>query len=52
MKHLLDFHQNIYDEEVTVLFHKKIRDEQRFSSVDELIAQLQKDVQVTREYFR
>ena len=50
--HLLDFHQNIYDKEVSVSFYKKIRSEQRFASIDELIEQLHKDVEVTREYFR
>lgn len=50
--HLLDFHQNIYDKEVSVAFYKKIRSEKRFNSIDELIEQLNKDVEVTREYFR
>lgn len=49
--HLLDFHQNIYDKQVSVSFYHKLRDEKKFDSVDELIAQLKRDVASTREYF-
>lgn len=50
--HLLDFHRDIYDRQVSVSFLKKIRSEKRFGSIDELIEQLNKDVETTREYFR
>ena len=50
--HLLDFHQDIYGCRVAVAFHRMIRSEKRFNSIDELIAQLKQDVEVTREYFR
>lgn len=49
--HLLDFHGDIYGKNVDVSFYRKIRDEKKFSSIDELISQLNRDVQATREYF-
>lgn len=42
--HLLNFNQDIYGREVEVHFRKKIRDEMRFQSLDELKKQIQKDV--------
>ncbi len=41
--HILDFNQDIYSEEVTVSFIQKVREEQKFSGLDELKAQLRKD---------
>ena len=41
--HVIDFSGNLYDSEITVSFFFKIRDEQRFSKVDELIIQIKKD---------
>jgi riboflavin kinase/FMN adenylyltransferase len=49
--HLFDFNREIYGEHVQVYFLKKIRDEQRFSNLDALIAQIQKDCQQARLYF-
>ena len=49
--HLLDFSGDIYGEQVQVSFYDKLRDERKFESVNELIQQLKKDVQSTREYF-
>lgn len=49
--HILDFNQTIYGKYVQVEFLKKIRDEQRFSSVSDLQAQIQKDVSEARRYF-
>ncbi len=50
--HLLDFSGNIYGKEVSVSFMDKLRDEKKFSSIEELVEQLNKDVESTREYFR
>lgn len=50
--HLLEFSDNIYDEQVSICFYDKIRDEVKFDSIDDLIEQLCKDVQLTREYFK
>lgn len=49
---LLDFDQSIYDEEVTIEWHKKLRDERKFDGVDELITQMKQDEEDTREYFK
>ena len=47
--YLFDFNQNIYDKIVTVNLVEKIRDEQKFSSADELIAQMNKDKKAGQE---
>ena len=36
---------------VTLCFHRRIRDEMKFNSVDELKARIAKDVEVTSGYF-
>ena len=50
--HLLDFDRDIYGEGVRVSFLKKIRDEKKFSSVNDLVYQIKNDVKDTKEYFR
>ncbi len=49
--HILDFDKDIYGENLKVEFIKKLRDEKKFSSVNELIAQIKKDVVLVKEYF-
>ncbi len=49
--HLLDFSRDIYGEEVRVSFIKKLRSEKKFSSVNDLIAQIGNDVESARKYF-
>lgn len=41
--HILDFNQDIYGKEVEIIFLDKIRDEQKFESLDKLIEQLHRD---------
>jgi len=41
--HIIDFDEDIYQETLEIDFFRKIRDEQKFNSIDELIEQLQKD---------
>ena len=43
--YILDFNEDIYGEEIQVDFVKRIRDEVRFDSAAQLIAQIQKDVE-------
>lgn len=50
--HLLDFNVDIYGEKISVSFVEKLRDEKKFSSVNELIQQIKADVVVAREHFK
>jgi riboflavin kinase/FMN adenylyltransferase len=47
--HILNFHQDLYGEEIQVNFKKRIRDETRFNSPSELMEQIKKDVQWVSE---
>jgi len=49
--HLFDFNEDIYSKEVTVEWHKRIRSEQKFSSVEELVKQIGQDKEHAKEYF-
>ena len=46
--HLLDFSGDLYGERVGVLFTQRLRDEQRFSSVEELLEAIHNDIQEAR----
>lgn len=46
--HLLDFEGDIYGQELELRFVQRLRDEQRFSSVDQLAAQIERDVETAR----
>jgi riboflavin kinase/FMN adenylyltransferase len=48
---ILDFSDTIYGENVTISLFKKIRENQAFSSADELIEQMQKDIEIIRHFF-
>lgn len=48
--HIMDFNQDIYGEKIEVFFLKKIRDETKFSSVEELVNQITQDMKVARDY--
>ena len=48
---LLGFDGDLYGARVRVEFHKRLRDEIRFDSLDSLRAQIQKDAKATMEYF-
>ncbi len=47
--HLFDFNQEIYGQYVEVFFKKKIRDEVRFKSLNELQVQIKKDIIVAKQ---
>lgn len=49
--HILDFDADIYDERLEMSFYKRIRAEQKFTSLHALIQQLEKDREATRTYF-
>lgn len=48
--HILDFNQEIYGKHIEVFFDKKIRDEKRFNSIDELKTQIHKDIEFAKNY--
>ena len=50
--HLIDFDREIYGEKIRVRFLHRLRDERKFSSVDELKAQIDRDYLRTLRYFR
>ena len=49
--HVLDFMADVYQEPVRLFFIKRIREEISFSTTVQLMAQIQKDVEVTRLFF-
>ncbi|MDI6958423.1 bifunctional riboflavin kinase/FAD synthetase [Pantoea sp. Pa-EAmG] len=49
--HLLDTHMNLYGRHIEVVLKQKIRDEQRFASLDALKEQIAKDVVTARQFF-
>lgn len=48
--YLLDFDRDIYGQQLTFSFEKYLRPEMKFTGLDGLIAQINADVQTTREY--
>lgn len=48
---ILDFDDNIYGEDVVLSWEKRIRGEEKFSDLEQLIERLNKDEEVTRDYF-
>ena len=49
--HLFDYNQSIYGINVEVVFYHKLREEQKFGSIDALKQQLSKDEKAARKYF-
>ena len=49
--HLLDFDGDLYGQRIAVEFIHKIRDEQKFTGIKELITTIQGDVEVIRQWF-
>ena len=50
--HVLDFNRDIYGKRIAVEFWCRIRDELRFTSLDELIARIRKDKGIAQRYFQ
>lgn len=46
--HLLNFYGNLYDKRLSIYFVEHLRDERKFSSINELLGQLQKDKEHTQ----
>ncbi len=49
--HILDFNQNLYGKEISIEFLKRIRDEIKFNSVEELRRQIEEDIKKSRAIF-
>jgi len=47
--HLLDFNNDLYGQDIRVNFIKRIRDEKKFSNIDELARQIKKDIDSGRK---
>lgn len=47
--HIFDFEQRIYGRPIRVNFVRRIRDERKFAGLEELSAQIQRDIRVARE---
>ena len=50
--HIFDFNEDIYGEEVTIEWRLHLRNEQKFSGIEELVAQIERDKQNSLKYFR
>lgn len=49
--HLFDFNRSIYGAHVEIEFHRKLRDEKKFESLESLKRQIQLDALAAREHF-
>ncbi len=49
--HLLNFSDNVYGKVISVVFRKKLRDEQQFASLDALKQKLRGDIDAAQRYF-
>jgi riboflavin kinase/FMN adenylyltransferase len=50
--HLFHFDEEIYGQNVTVEWHIRIRQEQKFNGIDELVAQIKKDKMKAEQYLQ
>lgn len=46
--HILGFEGNVYGQELEIFFIKKLRDERKFASAEELVSQIRKDIETAR----
>ena len=49
--HIIDFSGNLYHQNIKLYFHKRVRDELKFNSIEELVEQLKRDKADILEYF-
>lgn len=50
--HILDLHEEIYDQEMRLEFVQRLREEQRFSTVTALVEQINKDILLAKSLLR
>ncbi len=49
---IMEFDDDIYGQEMRIDLLHRLRDELKFDSVDDLVAQMRRDIEDTRDYFR
>lgn len=49
--HLLDFDEQIYGQRIQVEFKAKVRDEAKFSSLEQMVEEIHNDITVARSFF-
>jgi riboflavin kinase/FMN adenylyltransferase len=49
--HIFNFNKDIYRKKLEIQFLKKIREEKKFASLSPLVAQIKKDIKLTRKIF-
>ncbi|MFH2091077.1 MAG: bifunctional riboflavin kinase/FAD synthetase [Pseudomonadota bacterium] len=50
--HILDFDHDLYDTRIRVNMIKRLRDEQKFASIQQLSAQIKTDIQIARDLLK
>jgi len=50
--HIIGFESDLYGREVTLRFHSRLRDEMKFDNVDDLVARMEQDREMTIAFFR
>jgi len=50
--YIFDFDEDIYGETITVRLYKKMRENKKFDSIEELVAQMHGDVAAIKEFFK
>ncbi|WP_050614821.1 bifunctional riboflavin kinase/FAD synthetase [Bacillus testis] len=50
--YIIDFNDSIYDSSITIEWHKRLRGEIKFTSVEALIDQIKSDTENTKHYFK
>jgi riboflavin kinase/FMN adenylyltransferase len=50
--YIFDFSGDLYGRRLSIEFLKKLRDEAKFASIDELVSQIRRDCDAARAYFR
>ncbi len=50
--HILDFNDDLYDSRIRVNMIARLRDEQKFNSIDELSTQIKKDIEIAKDILR
>ncbi len=49
--HILNFNESLYGNDIDIIFHKRIRDEIKFYTIEQLCTQIDKDINITNNYF-